>query len=190
MSAPIVVVPYDPGWPALFADVGSRLRQALGDVALRIDHVGSTSVPGLAAKPVIDIQISVSAFDPLDAYRLPLQAVGFVWRANNPDLSKRYFREVPGGRRTHIHVQRAGSLGEQLTLVFRDYMRAHPDDARRYAELKYRLAGQFRDNRVTYTESKAPFVWEILARASRWSQDTGWQPGPSDALRTHSIYVE
>ena len=181
MADPIIVVPYDPGWPILFRDLGARLRQALGDVALRIDHVGSTSVPGLAAKPVIDVQISVVSLEPLDAYRRPLDAAGFAWRAGNPDLSKRYFREAPGGRRTHIHVHRAGSLGEQLTLVFRDYLRAHDEDAQRYAALKQRLAAQYRDDRAGYTDSKGPFVWEILARASHWSQDTGWQPGPSDA---------
>jgi len=181
VTDPIMVVPYDPEWPALFCELGARLRRALGDVAVRIDHVGSTSVPGLAAKPVIDVQISVASLEPLDAYRLPLEAAGFAWRADNPDLSKRYFREVPGARRTHVHVHPAGSLGEQLTLVFRDYMRAHPDETRRYAELKYHLAAQFRDDRARYTDSKGPFVWEMLARASRWSQDTGWQPGPSDA---------
>ncbi|MBN1661165.1 MAG: GrpB family protein [Anaerolineae bacterium] len=181
MSDPIIVVPYDPAWPVLFDELGGRLRLVLGNAALRIDHVGSTSVPGLAAKPVIDIQISVASFEPLDAYRLPLEVAGFAWRPDNPDLTKRYFREMPGRWRTHVHVQRAGSLGEQLTLVFRDYLRAHLDDARHYAELKYRLAEEYRDDRGNYTDSKGPFIWQILRKATRWSQDTGWQPGPSDA---------
>lgn len=181
MTDPILVVPYDPVWPTLFRTLGERLRQALGDVAVRIDHVGSTSVPGLAAKPVIDVQISVASFEPLDAYRLPLEAAELVFRPDNPDLSKRYFREAPGRRRTHVHIREAGSLNEQLALVFRDYLRNHPDDACRYAEIKLQLAGQYRYDRGGYTEAKSPIVWEILQKATRWSQDTGWKPGLSDA---------
>jgi GrpB-like predicted nucleotidyltransferase (UPF0157 family) len=181
MPEPIVVVPYDPEWPKLFARLGADLRGALGDVALRIDHIGSTSILGLDAKPVIDVQISVASFEPLDAFRLPLEGLGFGFRADNPDLNKRYFREPPGTRRTHIHVRRAGSWPEQLALLFRDYLRAHDEDARRYAELKYRLAVQYRDDRLGYTESKSPFIWETIPKAHRWSQRTGWQPGPSDA---------
>ena len=181
MPEKIVIVPYDAEWPVLFDRLGADLRAALGDVALRIDHIGSTSVPGLAAKPIIDVQISVASFEPLDAFRVPLEGLGFVFRADNPDLNKRYFREPPGTRRTHIHVFRAGSWAEQCSLLFRDYMQAHDEDARRYAELKYRLAAQYQDGRAGYTDAKSPFIWETMGKAHRWSQLTGWQPGPSDA---------
>jgi len=176
----VVIVPYDPAWPAIFAKLGSSLRDALGGTALRIDHIGSTSVPGLASKPIIDIQISVVSFEPLDAFRLPLEDLGFVFRADNPELTKRYFRERPGDRRTHIHVRRAGSWAEQFALLFRDYLRAHGEDALRYAELKHRLAEQYGEDRHGYTEAKAPFLWEIMVTADRWSQDIGWEPGPPD----------
>jgi GrpB-like predicted nucleotidyltransferase (UPF0157 family) len=99
------------------------LHDALGPVALRIDHIGSTSVPGLAAKPVIDIQISVADFEPLDAYRLPLERLGYIFRSDNPERTKRYFRETLGQRRVHIHVRRAGSFSEQFALLFREYVR-------------------------------------------------------------------
>ena len=181
MSDPVTIVPYDPAWPDLFGALGATLREALGATALRIDHIGSTAVPGLAAKPVIDVQISVASLERLDDFRLPLEWVGFVYRADNPDRSKRYFREIPGERRTHIHVRRAGSLAEQLALLFRDYMRGHPEDAQAYAELKERLAVAYRHDRYGYTEAKAPFIWEVMRRASDWSQTMGWQPGPSDA---------
>ena len=176
----VVIVSYDPAWPAIFAKLASSLRAALGNTALRIDHIGSTSVPGLAAKPIIDVQISVRSFEPLDAFRLPLEDLGFVFRADNLELTKRYFRERPGDRRTHIHVRRAGSWAEQFALLFRDYMRTHNEDAQQYAELKYGLAEQCGEDRHGYTEAKAPFLWEIMVKADRWSQDIGWEPGPSD----------
>jgi GrpB-like predicted nucleotidyltransferase (UPF0157 family) len=177
----IEICPYDPAWPSLFAALGVRLRGVLGSVALRIDHIGSTSVPGLAAKPIVDVQVSVAAFDPVDAYRVPLEGLGLVFRSENPQRTKRYFREAPGTRRTHIHVRRAGSWGEQFALLFRDYLRAHPEDRDRYAELKRCLARELQDDRHVYTEAKARFMWEVMSLADRWSQDVGWAAGPSDA---------
>ncbi len=91
---PIVIVPYDDAWPERFRELAGAIRTALGDLALRIDHIGSTSIPGLAAKPIIDIQISVASFEPFDLLRAPLEAMGYVWRADNTDLTKRYFRET------------------------------------------------------------------------------------------------
>jgi GrpB-like predicted nucleotidyltransferase (UPF0157 family) len=178
---PIEIVPYDPMWPLRFARQAAELRQALGAVALCIHHIGSTSVPGLAAKPIIDVQISVADFEPLDAYRVPLERLGYVFRADNPERTKRYFREAPGQRRTHIHVRRAGSFSEQLALLFRDFMRAHPDVAGEYARLKMDLAQQYRDDRVGYTDAKQPYIYSVVARADQWAQRIGWMPGPSDA---------
>jgi GrpB-like predicted nucleotidyltransferase (UPF0157 family) len=181
MPNPVVILPYDPIWRERFLELGTALRKVLGETALRIDHVGSTAVPGLDAKPIIDVQLSVASFEPLDVYRIPIESLGFVFRANNPDLSKRYFREGPGERRTHLHVRRAGSWSEQGALLFRDYMRAHEQDARRYARLKYDLAEKFRDDRSSYTNGKDPFIWEILSKADKWSQEIGWEPGTPDA---------
>jgi GrpB-like predicted nucleotidyltransferase (UPF0157 family) len=181
MANRVVVVPYDLAWPVVFAELGRSLRSALGETALRIDHIGSTSIPGLDAKPIIDVQISVRSFDPLDAFRVPLVGLGFVFRADNPELTKRYFRERPGDRRTHIHVRCAGSWAEQFALLFRDYMCTHAEEARSYAEVKYGLAEQHRGDRHDYTASKAPFLWDIMVKADRWSQEIGWVPGPSDA---------
>jgi len=95
-------------------------------------------------------------------------------------LTKRYFRECPGERETHIHVRRAGSFSEQFPLLFRDYMRTHPRDAEKYAVLKLRLAEQYRDDRLGYTNAKSDFIWRVIARADQWAQDTGWEPAPSD----------
>src|SRR5262249_13114688 len=181
MSQIVEIVPYDSEWPRRFSAVGAGLRAALGSVAIRIDHIGSTSVPGLAAKPIIDVQVSVASLEPVDIFRLPLESLGLVFRPDNAERTKRYFREAPGSPRTHIHVRRAGSWAEQFALLFRDYLRSHPDECDRYADLKRRRADAYAHDRLGYTEAKVPFIWEIMFRADRWSQHVGWAPGPSDA---------
>src|SRR4029453_12755527 len=93
----VVVAPYDPLWPPLFLALGAALRRALGATALRIDHIGSTAVPGLAAKPVIDLPISVARLEAVEPLRQPLvEGLGLVYRSENPERTKRYFREAPG----------------------------------------------------------------------------------------------
>lgn len=182
MPERIVVVPYDTEWPAIFKEIGGRLREELTEIALRIDHIGSTAVVGLDAKPVVDIQISVASFEPRDAYRVAIERAGFVHRSDNPELTKRYFRELPGERRTHIHVRRAGSFSEQFALLFRDFLRAHPEHARKYAALKQQLARDFAapEQRDRYVAAKDPFIWQTIRLADQWAQSKGWEPPPSD----------
>lgn len=181
MSEPVAIVDYDPAWPLRFLEVGTGLRQALGQLAHRIDHIGSTSVRGLAAKPIVDVQVSIASLAGLVPVKDALAGAGWVHRARNPDLTKAYFREAPGARRTHIHVRAEGSWSEQLALLFRDYLREHDEDASRYAAAKRALADVHGSDRVAYTEAKGPVIWEIMARASAWSQGIGWRPGASDA---------
>ncbi|MGH9195088.1 MAG: GrpB family protein [Acidimicrobiia bacterium] len=181
MTLVVEIVAYNVDWPKRFNELARDMRIALGEVATRIDHIGSTAIPDLAAKPIIDIQISVDAFDPHDAYRLPLEKLGYVWRATNPELTKRYFREPLGSPRTHVHVRRTGSWAEQFALLFRDYLRCHPEEARKYEEVKRSLTDKFRGDRPGYTEAKQPFIWELMGRADSWSQEIGWTPEPSDA---------
>ncbi|WFR64980.1 GrpB family protein [Paenibacillus amylolyticus] len=175
------IAKYDPAWPVMFLETGLELRSSLGEKAVRIDHVGSTSIVGIDAKPIIDIQISVSNVENLLDYKREIETVGFVFRAENSDKSKRYFREVPGSRRIHIHVRQAGSFSEQMTLLFRDYLREHPEDRLKYAEEKHRLMSLYKDQRPKYVEGKGPTVWSILQRAHHWSQEIGWQTAKSDA---------
>jgi GrpB-like predicted nucleotidyltransferase (UPF0157 family) len=175
------VVEYDVHWPERFAELGLALRTALGTVAVRIDHIGSTAVPGLLAKPVIDVQISVAALDPIEPFKDPLERLGYVYRADNTERTKRYFREAPGEPRTHLHVRRAGSFSEQFPLLFRDYLRTHSDEARAYADLKTTLAERFRHDRAGYTDAKIPFIWDVIRRADGWAQRSGWDVGPSVA---------
>jgi GrpB-like predicted nucleotidyltransferase (UPF0157 family) len=178
---PIIIVNYDPAWPSEFAQLAGTIRKALGRTAIRIDHVGSTAVPGLDAKPIIDIQVSVSSLEPDAPFREPLESAGFGFSEDNPDLTKRFFREPPGTRRAHIHVRRAGSFDEQLNLLFRDYLRSHREAAEEYAATKRSLALKFGNDREGYVRAKEPTVWALLVRAHDWGQKIGWSPGPPDA---------
>jgi GrpB-like predicted nucleotidyltransferase (UPF0157 family) len=181
MADPIIVEPYNPKWPAQFMELAIPIREAMGEVALRIDHIGSTAIPGIPAKPVIDIQIAVESYEPFSAIRDPLESLQYRWRPDNPDRSKRYFREPAGANRIHIHVRKLGSWQQQLALLFRDYLRLHPDCRDEYAQVKIDLARRFRTDRVEYVDGKGPIVWGILRRATEWLQETAWEPGPSDA---------
>ncbi|MGA9840603.1 MAG: GrpB family protein [Thermoplasmata archaeon] len=180
-EAPIIIVPYDPAWPGLFRSIGTALRTTLGPVAARIDHVGSTSIPGLDAKPIIDIQVSVAHLDPDAPYRLPLEQAGYLWIPDNPDRTKRFFQPSSGSPPSHVHVRPVGCFDEQLNLLLRDYLRAHGEAASEYARVKWELAARFRNDRGGYVRAKEPTVWSLLVRAHDWAQRTGWSPGPSDA---------
>jgi GrpB-like predicted nucleotidyltransferase (UPF0157 family) len=180
MDDPIVVVPYNPAWKTEFSEMGWKLRNAIGDIAHRIHHIGSTSIEGMDAKPIVDIQISVQSMEPMNLYKSKLEEIGLIYQSNNPDLTKRFFREAPGAKRMHIHVRELGSWAEQFNLLFRDYLRENPGDCRKYAELKIKLMELFRHDRESYVEGKGPVIWEIMTRANQWSQDTGWKVGESD----------
>jgi GrpB-like predicted nucleotidyltransferase (UPF0157 family) len=180
MEDSIVITPYDEAWPFEFKTIGQKIRDVLQGGAIRIDHVGSTSVLGLDAKPVIDIQISVKHLEPLHTYKHKLESIGFIHRANNPDKTKRYFRETPGTKRTHIHVREQGSWSQQMALLFRDYLRTHPEACHIYAKDKRRLMELYKDERLKYVEGKTPVIWNILQKAHSWSEQIGWRPADSD----------
>lgn len=187
----VEIIPYQTRWPAEFRQIASALRQALGTLALRIDHIGSTAVPGLPAKDVIDIQITVAQLD--TAVIAALESAGYTLAEANgrdhrppnvegpdSDWEKLFFRPPPGQRRTHTHVRAAGRPNQRYPSLFRDYLRAHPASAAAYAELKRRLAAHLADPQ-RYPEVKDPAVDLIYFAAEAWAATTGWQPGPADA---------
>ena len=123
----IELVPYDAGWPAAFAAEAARIRAALGALALRIDHNGSTSIQGLRAKPIIDIQVSVAALQPLAAYATPLEGLGYTHVPHADDAFAPFFhRPADWPHSHHVHVVEYGGREERRTLAFRDYLRDHP----------------------------------------------------------------
>ena len=166
----IHIVPYDPGWPSAFAAERDRIAAALGSVALRIDHNGSTSVTGLAAKPVIDIQISVRCLQPPEPYAAALTQLGYVHVPDPDDSFCVFFHQPRRWPHTHhVHVVQAGGGEERRTLAFRDYLREHPEAARAYEALKRGLALQHSatdfSSREAYADAKTAFVTDITDRA-------------------------
>jgi GrpB-like predicted nucleotidyltransferase (UPF0157 family)/ribosomal protein S18 acetylase RimI-like enzyme len=166
----IEVVAYDPGWPAAFDAEAARLRAALGPLALRIDHNGSTAIPGLGAKPVIDIQISVAALQPLSIYGSCLEAIGYV-HLPHPDDSFCPFFHRPGQwpHSHHVHVVERGGREERRTLAFRDYLREHPAVAREYEDLKRATAARLEagdaESRECYAQAKTEFIERVVSLA-------------------------
>lgn len=155
----------------MFEAEAVRLHRVLGPLALRIDHHGSTAVPGLAAKPVIDIQISVATLRPLESYGQSLESLGYVHVAHADDARCPFFHRPSQWPHTHhVHVVRAGGEEERRTLAFRDYLRQHHGAAREYEQLKRQLMVEInpRDDaaRETYAERKTAFVERILSLAS------------------------
>lgn len=169
----IEVTAYDDRWPARFAEWRARLATALGPVALRIEHVGSTAVSGLAAKPIIDIQVSVPNTEDEAAYRSAIESTGLQLRAREP--GHRYFRPpADRPREVHVHVCAAGSAWEREHLLFRDYLRAHPAARQAYAELKRDLSRRYSDDRLAYTDAKSAFILDTLDAANIWAAAEGW----------------
>lgn len=161
---PIEVVDYDPEWPAGFERWRQALQSALGMIAHRIEHVGSTSVPGLAAKPIIDVQVSVPDLAGEQAYLPAMDRVGLQLRSRD-DLH-RYFRPFPGRPRdVHVHVCAVGSTWEHEHLRFRDYLRTHPRARDAYAQVKREAAVIWADDGLAYTDAKTEVILQILAAA-------------------------
>lgn len=167
----VEIVDYDVRWPAMFAAEAARVRSTIdGNLITDIHHFGSTAVPGLASKPIIDILIIVRSLESARSVIEPLLALGYVFWEDNPKKDRLFFvKGMPphGERRTHhIHVAEAGSeMAERL--LFRDYLRMHSAEAERYAELKRKLAERYRGDREAYTESKAEYVATIMKKARR-----------------------
>jgi GrpB-like predicted nucleotidyltransferase (UPF0157 family) len=170
MNEVLEIVPYDADWPRAFRVERDRIAAALGTLALRIDHNGSTAIPGLAAKPIIDIQISVERLHPILAYAPGLAQLDYVHEPHPDDIFCPFFHRPPAWPHTHhVHVVEAGGEEERRTLAFRDYLRKHGDEAREYEVLKRRLAPQYRaadlSSRQRYADAKTEFITCVIERA-------------------------
>ena len=161
---PLVIVAYDPTWPDTFEAAKAQILRAIAPHIQSIHHVGSTSVVGLCAKPIIDILVGVHDWDKARATIPPLQRIGWEFRGRRGIPRRHYFvRRIPDGRRTHhLHMLETASTPYADMLAFRNYLRAHPAAAAEYAVLKRTLAARPEPHRGAYQQAKAPFIQRIL----------------------------
>ncbi len=184
----IVIHEYNPTWPDEFETIRASLLETLGSTALRIDHIGSTSVPGLGAKDVIDIQITVNELTPEITQKL-VDAGYRYWQAaandhvplgedGTPELwAKLFFYQPEEVRRANVHVRVVGSYNQRYALLFRDYLRAHPNSVRTVELIKRQLVRYHADDEDAYYDIKDPVYDLIWDAAQEWAKQTGWAPG-------------
>jgi GrpB-like predicted nucleotidyltransferase (UPF0157 family) len=169
-GSPFVVVGYDEAWPALFEELAEPVRAAVADLGAELEHVGSTAVPGLAAKPIVDIDVVVRSAAHVPAAIERLRGLGYVYQGDKGIPGREAFRWPRGATPHHLYVVVAGSEPLREHLAFRDHLRAHPEVAEEYGALKRRLAEEYRDDRLGYTEAKSEFVSGVLARSGQYSR--------------------
>jgi GrpB-like predicted nucleotidyltransferase (UPF0157 family) len=180
MKSPIVIVPYDPAWPDIFDDEMERITGVVGHIIRRIAHVGSTAVPGLAANAIVDIAAGVADAESAKLCLKPLARIGYADVAPPPDGdAARYYylgRHPKAGPVFHLHLMEFPSRCWDKRLLFRNYLRTHPDAAREYERLKRELAARFRDDGPRYREAKAGFIEKALRRARREKKNKEGRP--------------
>jgi GrpB-like predicted nucleotidyltransferase (UPF0157 family) len=188
----ITIVPSGPQWPLEFRRIGMPLREALGDRAVRIDHIGSTAVPGLAAKEVIDVQVTVATLDAGKLVRA-LAPLGYtLWEGITGDhlppgrddppeeWRKLFFRAAEGQRRPNLHIRQAGRANQRYALLLRDYLRADLRVRGVYEQVKETLARLHPEDLDAYYDVKDPVCDIIMVAAERWASEMSYAPGPSD----------
>jgi GrpB-like predicted nucleotidyltransferase (UPF0157 family) len=165
----VLILPYNPSWPAAFVAVRDTLSGLLGPAARAIHHVGSTAVPGLAAKPVLDVLLETPSLRTIDEATPVLVARGYEARGEYGIEGCRYFsRPAAPGLKVHLHIFESGHERIDRHLRFRDYLIAYPEEAARYAELKKELAVRYADDRGAYQAGKAALLDEVQSRAEMW----------------------
>ena len=158
------LVPHDPEWARIYEGERARIEAAIGVHVLDIQHVGSTSIPGIAAKPIVDIAIGVESYEGARVCIAPLEALGYTYHGEHGIPGRHYFTR---GDPTlyHVHMHEVTSRAWGNLVLFRDYILAHPKEAQAYLELKQRMAERHRRDRRAYTDGKAAFIERILELA-------------------------
>jgi GrpB-like predicted nucleotidyltransferase (UPF0157 family) len=174
-SGVVRLVEYDARWPALFAAEDQRIRAASGTLALRLEHIGGTSIPGMCAKPVLDIVAGGSCDSSLEDYVAALERAGYDYRGEQGVPGRQYFRRGQP-RAYHVHlVEEGGPLWREY-LAFRDYLRSHAEAARQFADVKRLLAARFSQDREAYTNAKSSHVQAILRLAGKCNRPDHQSP--------------
>jgi GrpB-like predicted nucleotidyltransferase (UPF0157 family) len=168
------IVDYDPAWAVLADAELRRVKEALGEAAVRLEHVGSTAVPGLAAKPILDLQLSVDNIEPRERYVEPLTRLGYLFVPVPESPDYHLFAKPPERPRTHhLHVCEAGGVHEFRHVVVRDFLHARADEAVDYAALKRQVVARHPQDRLAYIAGKEDYVTALEERAVAWARSGG-----------------
>lgn len=165
MIEPVIIEDYDPRWPERFETLHARIGGALGPLAAAIEHVGSTAVPGLASKPIIDIDVLLQSRTDVQSAIERLAAIGYAYQGDLGIAGRGAFRAPASEFRHHLYVCPSNSQVYRQHLAFRDYLRIHPEDVCAYGLLKRSLASRYGSDRDGYTQAKTEFIEAILKRA-------------------------
>jgi GrpB-like predicted nucleotidyltransferase (UPF0157 family) len=166
----VSLAPYDPNWARMADAEAMRLKGALGDALVTVHHMGSTAIPGIAAKLTVDLMPVVTGLQALEAKRSEIEALGYLWRGEFGIAGRRYcVLERAGKRVFHTHFFTAGHENITTQLVFRDYLRAHRDEALAYEAIKREAAAAHPHNSLAYNDHKADWIRTCLERAKAWS---------------------
>jgi len=172
----MTVVHYDPTWPKVYRAEAERITMVIGANLVAAHHIGSTAVPGLAAKPTIDILLVVQSLDTLDACNDTMLRLGYIAKGENGIEGRRYFQRLEGEQHLfHIHAFAVGHPEIARHLNFRDYLIAHPQTAQAYQDLKYTLAAQYREAPAEFTAGKGEFIRSVDKLAAAWRELTSLQ---------------
>ena len=174
----MLIVPYDPDWPRLHEVARDEIVQAIGGRFVLIEHVGSTAVPGLAAKPIIDILVGVESWEESKKHVAPLVRRGWEYPGERGIALRHYFRKwgADGEHSHHLHMMQAYEPGWLDMVLFRDYLRDNPDAVAEYGELKRSLTTQHKTRRTGYQHAKAPFVKAVMDRIRDGSDRAAGRP--------------
>ena len=168
MDKPVVIEEYTSKWTLQFTEEQKIIKDIVGDAALAIEHIGSTSVEGLSAKPILDIMVGVRDLNEIDMFIEPLKAIGYEHVLHEEFPNRRFFRKGLWRAGTHhLHIYQYGSEEWNHNLLFRDYIRNHPNVRQQYEQLKKELANTHRFDRVAYTNAKAPFIVDVIQKAKK-----------------------
>lgn len=164
----VEVVSYREEWPVLFQEAAAQIQSIFGDELIEIHHIGSTSIEGLAAKPIIDMMPVVKNLHNVDLFNSQMNAAGYEPKGEFGIAGRRYFRKGGDERTHHVHLFELGDPAIARHLAFRDYLRSHPETAASYGELKQELAARFPSDIESYIEGKGPFIIEQEQKALEW----------------------
>jgi len=164
------VVSYNPNWKDIYKEESEKIKNVLSDIIIDIHHIGSTAIPGIKTKPVIDILVEVKDIEAVDQYNNTMEELGYEGMGEYGITKRRFFKKGGNKRTHHIHIFQAGNEEIKRHINFKEYLIAHPDKAREYSELKEKLVNKYTYDVENYTNGKNDFIKEIDKKAKLWKK--------------------